>query len=77
VRVTDDRYADTSLSKAIGQTAEYCDHVYFAVLSAACRELPVRLTRLLTATVNLDHRPLKLLVIGQQAGQKSNVVMRE
>ena len=27
--------------------------------------------------VNLDDRPLKLLVIDQQAGQKSNVVMRE
>ena len=28
MRVTDDRRADTSLSKAIGQTAKYCDHVY-------------------------------------------------
>jgi quercetin dioxygenase-like cupin family protein len=27
--------------------------------------------------VNLDDRPLKLLVIDQQAGQKSNVVMRK
>jgi hypothetical protein len=27
VRVTDDRRADTSLSKAIGQTATYCDDV--------------------------------------------------
>jgi hypothetical protein len=28
VRVTDDRRADTSLSKAIGQTANYRDDVY-------------------------------------------------
>lgn len=27
--------------------------------------------------VNLDDRPLKLLVIDQQAGEKSNVVMRK
>ena len=27
--------------------------------------------------VNIDDRPLKLLVIDQQAGQKSNVVMRK
>jgi hypothetical protein len=47
---------------------------------------PVRVTRLLTAAVTaagqsivlcLDDRPLKLLVIDQHAGQKSNVVMRE
>ena len=28
MRVAYDRYADTSLSKAIGQTAKYCDDVY-------------------------------------------------
>jgi hypothetical protein len=66
VRVTDDRCADASLRKAIGQSAKYCDERLFAVPSAACRALPVRVTRLPTATVNLDHRPLKLLVIDQQ-----------
>ena len=28
MRVTDDRCADTSLSKTIGQTTKYCDDVY-------------------------------------------------
>ena len=28
MRLTDDLCADTSLSKAIGQTANYCGHVY-------------------------------------------------
>jgi hypothetical protein len=36
VRVTDDRYADTRLSKAIGQTAKYCEDVYLQ-----CFALPV------------------------------------
>jgi hypothetical protein len=82
VRVADDRCADTSLSKAIGQTPKYCDDVYLqsfprpAAIMFECfegDEVPV----IGGGSARSVNRPLKLLVIDRQADEKSNVVMRE